>query len=131
MSGLGHQEAGRSQGERRKRRRWSAEQKRRIVAETFESGASVSLVARHHDRNANTLFTWRREATRTAGPMIEAPASFVRARIGSEPARIAPPPPGDAAGRMEIVLPGGVRVIVGTDFDAAALGRVVQVLSRQ
>ncbi|MGH7084567.1 MAG: IS66-like element accessory protein TnpA [Acetobacteraceae bacterium] len=129
MLGLGLQEADRSQGKRRQRRRWSAEEKRRIVAETLEDGASVSLVARRHDLNTNTLFTWRREASRVAGSMVESPASFVPARIGSERAGVAPPWRGDAAGRMEIVLPGGARVIVAADFDAAALGRVVQVLS--
>ena len=45
--------------ERRRRRIWSDEEKRRIVAETFKP-ASVSIVARRHDLNANQLFTWRR-----------------------------------------------------------------------
>jgi transposase len=36
-----------------RRRRWSEEEKRRIVEETFEPGASVSVVARRHDLNAN------------------------------------------------------------------------------
>jgi Transposase/IS66 Orf2 like protein len=42
------------------RRRWSEEERRRIVAESFEPGASVSVVARRHDLNTNLLFTWRR-----------------------------------------------------------------------
>lgn len=46
-------------GEGRRRRLWCGEEKRRIVAETFEDGASVSIVARRHDLNANMLFTWR------------------------------------------------------------------------
>jgi hypothetical protein len=36
-----------------------------------------------------------------------------------------------AAGRMEIVLAGGDRVIVGPGVDAIALGRVVKALSRR
>ena len=47
---------------RRGRRIWSAEEKQRIVSETLMPGASVSVVARRHDLNANLLFTWRREA---------------------------------------------------------------------
>ena len=43
----------------RRRRLWSEEEKRRIVAETLQPGASVSVVARRHDVNANMLFTWR------------------------------------------------------------------------
>jgi len=35
--------------------------KRRIVADTLESGSSVSMVARRHDVNANQVFKWRRE----------------------------------------------------------------------
>jgi transposase len=32
-----------------------------MVAETLAPGASVSVVARRHDVNANQLFKWRRE----------------------------------------------------------------------
>ena len=41
---------------------------------------------------------------------------------------------GDAArsaGRMEIVLADGERIIVGADVDAAALARVIKALSRR
>ena len=47
----------------RKRRQWPEVLKRRMVAETLEPGASVSIVARRHDVNANQLFKWRREMT--------------------------------------------------------------------
>src|SRR5947209_17891562 len=53
---------------RRRRRRWSEEQKRQIVAETQEPGASVSIVARRYDVNANQLFLWRRELSAGAAP---------------------------------------------------------------
>src|SRR5271169_3505921 len=43
------------------RRRWPDALKRRIVAETREPGASVSVVARRHDVNANQVFKWRRQ----------------------------------------------------------------------
>ena len=42
---------------RRKRRSWSVEEKRRIVDESLEDGASIAEVARRHDLNANQLFT--------------------------------------------------------------------------
>jgi transposase len=38
----------------------SKQERRRIVEETLKPGASVSVVARAHDVNANLLFTWRR-----------------------------------------------------------------------
>ena len=33
--------------------------KRRLAEQTFESGASVALIARQNDINANLLFKWR------------------------------------------------------------------------
>jgi transposase len=62
--------------------------------------------------------------------MIEAPAAFVAAEIASEPSPVATAT-SVATGRMEVVLPGGERVIVGADVDAAALARVIKVLSRR
>jgi transposase len=110
----------------RRRRRWSADDKRRIVAETFEPGASVSVVARRHDLNANMLFTWRREVKPAATRMIEGPGAFVAAEIAAEPSSAT----SSAMGRMEIAFPGGERVIVGADVDAAALARVIKALRR-
>ena len=37
------------------------DERRRIVEETLRPGASVSLVARAHDVNANQLFKWRKQ----------------------------------------------------------------------
>jgi transposase len=34
--------------------------KRRVAEETMKSGASVSIVARRHDINANLVFSWRK-----------------------------------------------------------------------
>src|SRR5271169_6235703 len=44
-----------------KRRRRSLEEKRRIVEETLESGASVARVARRHAVNANQVFYRRKK----------------------------------------------------------------------
>jgi transposase len=116
---------------RRRRRRWSAAEKRRIVEESLEPGVSVSIVARRHDVNANQVFTWRRELREQRGcaaderfvPMVVTAAD---AALGAAPGAARPD-----AGRMEIVLVGGRRVIVGPDVDGAALARVVAVLERR
>jgi len=118
-------------GERRGRRLWSDDEKRRIVAETFEDGASVSIVARRHDLNANMLFTWRRAFGAVASSETASAATFVPAVIASGSVSTTSPTPPTPAGRMEIALTGGDRVIVGADVDAAALARVVKVLSRR
>jgi transposase len=118
-------------GARRRRRRiWSEDEKRRIVSETLVPGASVSIVARRHDINANMLFTWRRQLG--SGRFIAAgdAVTFVPATITPGPAT-AEAPASPAVGRMEIVLAGGDRIIVGADVDTTALTRVMKVLSRR
>ena len=42
-----------------RRRRWSKDEKARIVEETLAPGASVERVARAHGINANQVFSWR------------------------------------------------------------------------
>ncbi|MDI3273714.1 transposase [Pseudomonas sp. MDT1-16] len=37
--------------------------KRKVVEATFQSGASVSLIAREHDVNANLVFRWRQRVS--------------------------------------------------------------------
>src|SRR5258708_16464618 len=120
-----------SNSARRRRRLWSDEEKRRIVAETCEPGASVSIVARRHDLNANMLFTWRRQAGVAGSGAADSPVTFVPATIAAGPPTAMAGVPPAAAGRMEIPLAGGERVIVGADVDAAALARVIKGLSRR
>jgi transposase len=43
-----------------RRRRWSVEEKLRMVAESCEPGESVSAVARRHGVAPNLLYRWRR-----------------------------------------------------------------------
>ena len=45
-----------------RRRRWSSEDKARIVVESLEPGVSVSEVARRHGLSPQQLFGWRRKA---------------------------------------------------------------------
>ncbi len=46
-----------------RRRRWTTEQKLRIIEESYLAGASVSEVARRHGVAANLLFRWRKLLT--------------------------------------------------------------------
>jgi transposase len=61
-----------------RRRRWSAEQKRSIVAEAFAPGASVCEVARRRDLVPGQIYRWRNEL-RTAA------AGFTAVVVASEP----------------------------------------------
>lgn len=46
-----------------RRRRWTTEEKLRIVDETLRSGESLSAVARRHGVAPNLLYRWRRLMT--------------------------------------------------------------------
>ena len=61
-----------------RRRRWPDALKRQLVAETLEPGASVSIVARRHDVNANQLFGWRQRFAGSARPGGRAGAEILK-----------------------------------------------------
>ena len=46
---------------RGKRRRWTAEQKRRIVAESLEPGVSAAMVASRHGISSGQFYGWRQQ----------------------------------------------------------------------
>ena len=66
-----------------RRRRWSAEQKRSMVAEAFAPGASVCEVARRRDVVAGQIYRWRKELGTAAAGFTE----VVVAPEPSEPLR--------------------------------------------
>ena len=119
---------------RRRRRRWSEPRKRLIVAESYQPGVSVSVVARRHDVNANLVFSWRRqyrELARVVGGFVPVVVSSTE---GAASAKLLPVPPDiepSHPGRIEIALADGSRVTVDRDVDAAALSRVLGVLERR
>ena len=104
-----------------------------MVAESLEPGASVSKVAQRYDVNANLLFTWRRQEAGAAAATSDAdPVKLLPVTVAAAEAPTAAPVAGpEPAGRMEIVLFGGERIIVGADVDATALARVVRTLTRR
>ncbi len=119
---------------RRRRRRWSEARKRRIVAESYQPGVSVSVVARRHDVNANQVFGWRRqyrELARVVGGFVPVVVSSTE---GAEPAKLllgSTDVEPSRSGWIEIALADGSRVTVDRDVDATALSRVLGVLERR
>jgi transposase len=112
-----------------KRRRWPEALKRELVAATLEPGASVSIVARRHDVNANMLFKWRRRFAAAAPP---SPAGLVPVAIVPEApvipgAMVEPRPAADkpVTGSIEIALSGGVRVRIKGTVDPVAVTAAV------
>jgi transposase len=69
-----------------RRRRWSAEEKRSIVAEAFAPGSSVYAVARRRDLVPGQIYRWRNEL-RSAAPgfaaVVVAPEPNERSTAGA------------------------------------------------
>src|SRR3954451_7448082 len=90
----------------RARRRWSEDDKRRLVAETFAPGETVHGVARRRGVSTSQLFTWRKRLRAEAGFPPPPPTVPFFAAV--------PPLAGDAAqappGLIEVELAGGDRV---------------------
>src|SRR3954463_3492576 len=102
-----------------RRRRWTDEEKAWIVAESLDPATSVSAVARRYGLHASELFVGRQQLA--AAAVRDAPG-FVPVLVTED--GTAPAEPG---GRIEIVL-GPAVVRVGTDVDAAAWRRVLEVV---
>ncbi len=117
-----------------RRRRWSAEDKCRIVAETREPGMTVAKVARRHDIHANQIYAWRR---RYSGDPLDPVLSSEAAAF--MPVTVVPDTAPAAAGGektelpglMEIVLANGRLVRVDRHVDAGALRRILSVLEER
>ena len=106
-----------------RRRRWSDEDKARIVAESLDPATTSSAVARRYGLHASQLFTWRQQLQRSAAATaVLGEQEFVPVLLAEDG-----PAPAEPAGRMEIAL-GPVIVRVGADVDAAALRRVLEVV---
>jgi transposase len=115
----------------KRNRRWPEALKQEIVAACLEPGASVSVVARRYDVNANQVFGWRKlyrekqpSGGRSSGPVL------VPVDITDDGADVASPSPTQTEA-IEITLRGGYRIRLGSGFDARALARVLDVLERR
>jgi transposase len=106
-----------------RRRRWSWEDKARIVAESLDPATTASAVARRYGLHASQLFTWRQQLQRRASSAeaIGGPG-FMPVLLAEDDAA-----PVEPVGRMEIAL-GPAVVRVGADVDATALRRVLEVV---
>ena len=112
----------------RARRRWSEEDKRRLVAETLGPGETVHGVARRRGVSASQLFAWRKRYRPEIGRPV--PASRVP---GFAAVAIAPPVPtaGDAtpSGLIEVELADGGRVRISGAPDPAVVAAALRALA--
>ena len=98
-----------------RRRRWSTEEKRRIVAAAIEPGANASEVARAAGIAVSQLFGWRR---RLCGPAGERPV-FSRVAIA----------PAAGSGVIEVEFAHGVRMRISGAADAATVSATIKALA--
>jgi transposase len=118
-----------------RRRRWSVEEKLRILAQSMAPGSSVMLVCRMHGISSGQLYAWRRqfrtgELTGFVPVMMATPVGELAA--ASAPADRAPilaDTDRPADGVIEVTLPSGVKLRITGAVDAAALRRVLSALS--
>jgi transposase len=70
-----------------RRRRWSEDDKARIVVESLRSGVNVSEVARRHGLSPQQLFGWRREARARISEQVDDADARAREPAGRAGAR--------------------------------------------
>jgi len=114
---------------RERRRRWTAEQKRKIAAESLHPGTSPVMVARRYGISSGLLYPWRQQLLCGAlGAVTDTKQRFVRVDVvaglphlevtTSAALELAPPatpvasPGSEPDGRIEIVLSGDAKVRV-------------------
>ena len=108
-----------------RRRRWSEEQKRAIVAASLAPGAVISEVARRADIGAGQIYRWRKE--------------FGAIANGFAPVLIAPPDPAAAGANdaacdepvLEVEFAGKVRVRIPASIPADLAAAVIKALVRR
>jgi transposase len=122
---------------RQRRRRWTAEEKARIVAESLDAGVSISDVARRHGMSRGLLTVWRRQLSNGSGSQ-EPQQHFAAVKIdavtaaptdgpqySADPVAVATALPAvKSRGRIEIDV-AGARIRVENGVDGATLAMVL------
>src|ERR1700759_385748 len=110
---------------RERRRRWTVEDKLRIVQEAFAPNAVAKHVAERYEVSTGLLFTWRRQlraSGRSSFLPIQLSASAEPDVPAPRPVRSSPP------GSIEIEMPNGARVRAGHGADLKMLRTVLAAL---
>ena len=123
-----------------RRRRWSVEQKRAIVAAAFAPGAVVSDVARRADVCSSLVYRWRREfAAAQSGfsevivgaPDGHAAALSVQPSWGDAPTGAPQSVVGEAAAAIEVTVDGRAGVRIPSSIPPELAAAVIAALVRR
>ena len=102
-----------------------------IVEETLQPGASVAVVARRHEVNANLVFGWRRLYQQG---LLEPEAVVTVPRllpVQVRPPSAAPERESPGSGAITIALASGHRIQVHGPIDGATLAPLLELLLRR
>ena len=117
----------------RARRRWSEEDKRRLVAEAFMPGETVHGVARRRGVSPSQLFGWRKLFGAETGLGVPAARVSGFAAVEIAPVPATPPTAADAvpapSGLIQIELPNGGRVRISGAPDPAVVAAALRALA--
>ena len=112
-----------------RRRRWSEEEKARLVAESWEPGAVVAHVARRHGVAESCLYTWRKQIGGRASAVARTPELPPMIPVAIEgPESALPMPERSTAVRAVIVLADGTRLEIDAAYPAEALRTLIATL---
>ena len=112
-----------------RRRRWTDDEKLKIVLESMQAPRSISSTARRYGISRSLLLNWRRSFCREPEGAAGDRSGFVPAMVVADPMPSAPATP--TSGHMVIEIGKDRRVIVDAGVDAAALARVLAILERR
>jgi transposase len=104
-----------------RRRRWSDEERARILAAIEEPGSVVSEVARRADVCTSLVYRWRREARATANG-----TGF--ARVVVENSARPPTPTGECELGAILVEVNGARIRIGANVPSAVITATLKAL---
>ena len=110
-----------------RRRRWSEDEKLKIVLESLQAPRQVAATARRYGISRSLLLRWRQSFRPEPNDAAEQPTGFVPARV--VPALGATPGPVEPAGAIEIEFAAGVRMRITGTVDAATLKAAVAALA--
>ena len=102
-----------------RRRRWSEDERQRILAAAFAPGAVVVDISRQFEVSTSLIYKWREQAM--AGEPV---AAFAPAVLATEPA--AAPMPETTA--IIVELANGTRLKIGSHCSAALAAAALQAL---
>jgi transposase len=104
-----------------RRRRWSAEEKERLVAAAMAPGANASEIARSAGVHASQLFRWRRQLVRSERPSGFAAVAVTDARTQGA----------SGGGTIEIEFAGGIRARISGAVDPAMVSAAIGALAAE